>query len=81
MFFWTTYTYVSKYLPQNTNFKGKKVTEESPDKHHLYQVIKININHNGTNGNCVHLIGCGEMNKAPCLIFLPKLHKLNLAMT
>lgn len=28
-FFWMTYTSVSQYLPQNANFKGKKVTEES----------------------------------------------------
>lgn len=44
-FFWTTYTYVSTHLPQNANFKGKKVnfTVESPDKHHLNQVIKTTI--------------------------------------
>lgn len=46
-FFWMVHTYVSQYSHKMLTSK-EKVTVESPDKHHLNQVIKTNLSHDGT---------------------------------
>lgn len=62
----------------NCKRENSSLTVQKPGRHHLDQMIKVNITDNGTNPNHVspNIMQWEDNNNAP-VIFLPQKHNLN----
>ena len=68
-----------KTLTNYKDFLKSNFTVERPGRHHLNQMVKMDITRMGQIKTVCHLIGCNETKHSfTCVAFVPKIHNLNL---